>query len=188
MVTALACTAARWRPNNWAATFGPPARALAKAPHSLSNCPPRALPKNLMKTTDKIASNRVLVVDDNPSIHADFRKILCPAGRGAADNLSGLEAELFGDSPRNEPGPLFEMDSAFQGQEALAMVGAAEEQGRPYSLAFIDVRMPPGWDGIESITRIWAQFPALQVVICSAYSDYSWEDILNRRCRSPPAG
>src|SRR5258708_37733 len=128
MVTALACTAARWRPNNWAATFGPPARASAKAPHSLSNCPPRALPKNLMKTTDKIASNRVLVVDDNPSIHADFRKILCPAARGAADNLSGLEAELFGDSPRNEPSPLFNMASPFQEHETLPIVHAPQQQ------------------------------------------------------------
>ena len=44
-------------------------------------------------------------------------------------------------------------------------------------MAFVDVRMPPGWDGIETISHIWKEFPDLQIVICTAYSDYSWEDI-----------
>ncbi|MGH7970408.1 MAG: response regulator, partial [Limisphaerales bacterium] len=124
------------------------------------------------------SSNRILVVDDNPSIHADFRKILCPVQSRATSELAGLSAELFGESTPEAPGALFEMDSAFQGEEALAKVKTAEGQGRPYSLAFMDVRMPPGWDGIETIARIWKEHPGIQVVICTAYSDYSWEDIL----------
>ena len=54
---------------------------------------------------------------------------------------------------------------------------AAVAAGQPYAVAFIDVRMPPGWDGIETIGRIWNEFPDLQVVICTAYSDYSWDEI-----------
>ena len=54
------------------------------------------------------------------------------------------------------------------------------EQGRPYSVAFVDMRMPPGWDGIETIARLWQADPDLQIVICTAYSDYSWEEILRQ--------
>ena len=62
----------------------------------------------------------------------------------------------------------------------LAMVEQAREEGRPYAMAFIDVRMPPGWDGIETICRIWETYPELQVVICTAYSDYSWEEMIRK--------
>ena len=71
----------------------------------------------------------------------------------------------------------FRIDSAFQGQEGLEKVRAACAEGAPYAVAFVDVRMPPGWDGIETISRIWKEFPDLQIVICTAYSDYSWDEI-----------
>jgi len=123
-------------------------------------------------------AHRILVVDDNPSIHQDFRKILCPDQNPSGAVLAGLAQELFGDAPAPKSNARFEMDSAYQGQEALAKVQAAEQEGRPYSLAFVDVRMPPGWDGIETITHIWKQYPHIQVVICTAYSDYSWDQII----------
>jgi PAS domain S-box-containing protein len=123
-------------------------------------------------------NRRILLVDDNPSIHADFRKILCPPPGDAS--LAALEAALFGERAAPEPAPGFELDSAFQGQEALELVRQALAQDRPYALAFVDVRMPPGWDGIETIARIWEVYPELQVVVCTAYSDYSWEEMRAR--------
>ena len=72
---------------------------------------------------------------------------------------------------------IFQVDSAFQGQEGLEKVRAAVAAGDPYAVAFVDVRMPPGWDGVETITRIWSEFRDLQIVICTAYSDYSWDEI-----------
>ena len=65
--------------------------------------------------------HRILVIDDNRAIHEDFRKILCPASAAVAD-LSAAEAALFGDEMPQEKAPEYEMDSAFQGQEALALV------------------------------------------------------------------
>jgi PAS domain S-box-containing protein len=62
----------------------------------------------------------------------------------------------------------------------LQKVQEAEEAGRPFALAFVDVRMPPGWDGVETINRIWQRHPQLQVVICTAYADYSWEEMVRR--------
>jgi len=123
-----------------------------------------------------VANKRILIVDDNPAIHDDFRKVLA-CGHATDAALLEAEAALFG-GERVSPPPLeFELASAFQGQAALEMVTQALGVGRPYALAFVDVRMPPGWDGIDTVTRLWQADPDLQVVICTAYSDYSWEDI-----------
>ncbi len=122
-------------------------------------------------------NRRILVIDDNPSIHADFRKILSPSAGTQAAGLDEDEAALFGESRQAAPSLSFQIDSAFQGEEGLSKVRAADASGQPYAVAFVDVRMPPGWDGIETIARIWEEFPDLQMVVCTAYSDYSWDEI-----------
>jgi diguanylate cyclase (GGDEF)-like protein/PAS domain S-box-containing protein len=130
------------------------------------------------------AGRRVLVVDDMPAIHEDFRKILAPAGDFGSHGevMDALEAALFDEAPAApSAGPqAFALDSAYQGREALAKVLAAQADGQPYAVAFVDMRMPPGWDGVETIERLWQADPALQVVICTAYTDYTWEDVLKR--------
>src|SRR5438445_8812710 len=121
---------------------------------------------------------RILVVDDNASIHEDFRKVLNPAAVNA--ELSQIESALFDDPAPSQQEESFEIDSAYQGQEGLQRVEQAIAEGRPYAMPFVDVRMPPGWDGIETIEHIWKKYPALQVVVCTAYSDYSWEEIVRK--------
>ncbi len=128
-----------------------------------------------------IAKNpRVLVVDDSRAIHEDFRKILGKAERGG-DALATAMADLFGSATAATTTrpltPTFEMDSAYQGAEGLACVTRARAEGRPYAVAFVDMRMPPGWGGIETVARMWDVQPDLQVVICTAYSDYSWDEL-----------
>jgi PAS domain S-box-containing protein len=123
-------------------------------------------------------NRRVLVIDDNRAIHDDFRKILLANSPGAA--LDATEAVLFGEPPSSLQSAGFEIDSAFQGQDGWERVHQALAAGRPYALAFIDVRMPPGWDGIETTARIWSIDPNLQVVICTAYSDYTWNEMLSK--------
>jgi PAS domain S-box-containing protein len=129
-----------------------------------------------MNSQELKINRRILIVDDNTSIHADFREILCPDHSGDAA-VSALEAAIFGDPAPPPDQIVFELDSAYQGQQALAMVKKSLNEQRPYALAFVDVRMPPGWDGIETIARIWEAYPAIQIVICTAYSDYSWEEM-----------
>jgi len=132
---------------------------------------------NLAPLTLAPSNQRILIIDDNPSIHEDFRKILGPADAKIAEELDAAEASLFGDKAGASRAQNFRIESAFQGQEGLEKVRAASEEGKPYAVAFVDVRMPPGWDGIETISRIWNEFPDLQIVICTAYSDYSWDEI-----------
>jgi len=131
-----------------------------------------------MSLPSERANRRILIVDDTPTIHEDFRKILSPHAP-SEDHLSSAEEALFG-APVAVAAQSFNLDSAFQGMEALNKVEAALEQGQPYAMAFIDMRMPPGWDGLETIERLWRADPKLQVALCTAYSDYSWEDIADR--------
>ncbi len=120
-------------------------------------------------------NKRILIVDDNRAIHGDFAAILAP-GHQSNTLLNEAEAVIFGKATASEPDD-FDLDSAFQGQEALEKVKQALAENRPYAMAFVDVRMPPGWDGIETISRIWKVDPDLQVVICTAFSDYQWSEI-----------
>jgi diguanylate cyclase len=128
-----------------------------------------------------LANRRILVIDDNASIHQDFRKVLgTQTEHSAQAALDVLEANLFGDSVAADARPNFEVDSAHQGQEGVAMVHQALSEGRPYSMAFVDMRMPPGWDGLKTIERLWITDPDVQVVICSAHTDYDWTEVVQR--------
>ncbi len=123
-------------------------------------------------------NNRILVIDDNPAIHQRLSQSPQSGRLRFCKGNSTRKKRLF--SARRtaiHATSTFQVDSAFQGQEGLEKVRAAVAAGAPYAVAFVDVRMPPGWDGVETITRIWAEFRDLQIVICTAYSDYSWDEI-----------
>jgi diguanylate cyclase (GGDEF)-like protein/PAS domain S-box-containing protein len=122
-------------------------------------------------------NRRILLVDDLPAIHEDYRKVLSAPAVSSA--LEADEALLFG-QPVSKTSVRFELDSAYQGAEALEKVRASRLAGLPYAMAFIDMRMPPGWDGVETIERLWLEEPRLQIVLCTAYSDHSWTEVLTR--------
>ena len=134
-----------------------------------------------MPSPTPLANRRILVIDDNAAIHQDFRKVLgTQAEHSAQAALDVLEANLFGDAVVAAARPNFEVDSAHQGQEGVAMAHQALAEGRPYFMAFVDMRMPPGWDGLKTIERLWATDPDVQVVICSAHTDYDWTEVVQR--------
>lgn len=122
---------------------------------------------------------RILIIDDNPAIHDDFRKVLSPS-----EAVLTLEEELFGDTPPAHNADVdfenIEIDSAYQGKEGALKIIEAREQGRPYAMAFVDIRMPPGLDGVQTIAEFWQHDPDIQIVICTAFSDYSWGDIMGK--------
>ncbi|EPX62449.1 response Regulator Receiver Signal Transduction Histidine Kinase [Cystobacter fuscus DSM 2262] len=122
---------------------------------------------------------RILVIDDSSAIHKDVVRILCPEHKSDSGELDLLEDALFGmpSSSKRTAAAEFEVDSAFQGQEGLAKVKEAQSSGHPYELVFLDYRMPPGWNGVETLRHLRQVAPSLRVVLCSAYCDYTWEDI-----------
>lgn len=123
-------------------------------------------------------NRRILLIDDTPSIHDDFRKILMPPVE-ANQLLDDMESALFGDTTKAQA-QVFELHSAYGGEEGLGLLTTAMTQQRPYALAFVDMRMPQGWDGARTIEELWKVDHDLQVVVCTAYSDYAWEDLLER--------
>lgn len=123
-------------------------------------------------------NRRILLVDDTRSIHEDFRKILTPGTRTSSD-LASARAAFFGETPApasDDEDKHYELSSAYQGEEAFELIKEAHDKGEPFSVAFVDVRMPPGWDGIQTIKEMWKVDPDLHCVICTAYSDYSWDE------------
>lgn len=126
----------------------------------------------------ELSNRRILLIDDTPSIHVDFRKILTPIPVQHLE-LDEMEVALFGAEAKSASA-LFELDSAFGGQEGLGKLKFALKENRPYAMAFVDMRMPDGWDGAQTIEYLWQEDPRLQVVVCTAYSDYSWDELLDR--------
>lgn len=131
-------------------------------------------------------SIRILLIDDNPGIHKDFEAIFAKISdekRGRLHELfhkiTGVDSLHVADGKGNGqlPKKNFQLDSAFQSEEACLRVHQALFENRPYAIAFVDVRMPPGADGIQTIRKIWEIDPDIQIVICTAYSDRSWEEI-----------
>lgn len=132
--------------------------------------------------------DRILVIDDNRAIHEDYRKILELKAKNS--ELDELEALFLGGQKTEGCGisvdtqtngcQKFAVDSAYQGEEGLALVKKSIEVNDPYAVVFVDMRMPPGWDGLQTIEHIWQVDPEVQIVICTAFSDHSWDEITKR--------
>lgn len=127
---------------------------------------------------------KILIIDDNPAIHSDFIKILSTknsAENSDDDELDSFEKQMFGQKEKPESSlPKFRIVTASQGQDGVAKIAEALKDNDPYALAFVDIRMPPGWDGIETTKKIWQLDPNIQIVICTAYSDYTWEETIQQ--------
>ncbi|MBY4675850.1 EAL domain-containing protein [Marinobacterium sp. CAU 1594] len=130
---------------------------------------------------------RILVIDDNSAILDAFQKIFTESSRADSrvERLNDLETSLFGGSTAPHPRPpSFQVDLIADGEEGRDRVQRAVHEGAPYSVAFVDIRMPGGWNGLKTIEELWRVDPNIQVVICTAYSDYSWHQIVARLGRS----
>jgi signal transduction histidine kinase len=111
-------------------------------------------------------NRRLLVVDDQEVIHFSFRTAFGGPPRGAPD----------ADSPQEG----YDVDFATSGEKGLDLIRRGIQCDEPHALAFVDMYMPQGWDGVETITRFWETSPDLQIVVCTAFTDYSWSQIIAR--------
>ena len=131
-----------------------------------------------MTVTDEQPNRRILVIDDHEPIHEDFRKILCsPKDTTASDSVTTTIPDQTSSTDLQIK---YEIDSALQGEQGLAQVKQAQQDDRPYAVVIVNLHMPTGWDGIETIKHLWQHDPKLQVVICTACCDHSWEQTIER--------
>lgn len=124
-------------------------------------------------------NRRVLIIDDDREIWRAYQAILAPESPGSDSPLSQITSLLTRhDHEATVASEPFLLSFAAQGQEGLEMVTSANARHQPFAVAFIDVRMPPGWDGMETAMRIRACDPQIEIVIATAYSDRSCEEIV----------
>ena len=130
---------------------------------------------------------RLLVIDDQQQIHDTFVRIFSPDGDedAALDAFESRFLTVDADHPlsarRQAAGqPRYELGFAHSGEQGVELVRESVRNGSPYAVAFVDMRMPLGWDGLETTERLWQIDPSLQVVICTAHSDHPWGDVLRR--------
>ena len=98
-------------------------------------------------------NKRILIIDDNRAIHEDFRKVLTDTTGGSS--MDAAEEVLFGDAVASQPKRVtFQLEYAAQGLEGVEKIRQAREAGSPFAMAFVDVRMPPGIDGIETTVKL----------------------------------
>lgn len=129
---------------------------------------------------------KILIIDDNEAIHADFRKVLLEKDEEA--DLKELQRLCFGEPTEEEEvgGEQlhFHLAHAHQGEAGVQMIAEAIQSEQPFDMAFVDMRMPPGWNGIRTIQELWKVDPEMEIVICSAYSDHTWAQITQELGRS----
>jgi len=127
---------------------------------------------------------RILVVDDDHDLHGDYQRCLAPAEL-ESDDLRAARAALFGAAHDTTIlGTTFRLGHAYAGADAVELVRASLGDGDRYSVAFVDMRMPPGWSGVDTIREIWRLDAAVQVVLCTAFSDFTWDKVIEGVGRS----
>lgn len=128
--------------------------------------------------------HRILIVDDNPQIHSDFAKVFTQQSR--VSPLDAFRSDVLGKNQAGNSAEAFQAELAFatQGEQAVQMAIEAQEAGEPFYLAFVDVRMPPNMDGVQTIRNLWEHCPDMQCVLCTAYSDYDWAQTVAKLGRS----
>ncbi len=134
-----------------------------------------------------VSAARILVVDDEQRILDEYAYVLGqpPALKEGQKALDDLEAELFGDrEPASEEPVMFDVMTCRQGQDAVVAVEQAVRSNKPFSVVFLDVRMPPGIDGVTTAERIRALDPSINIVFVTGYSDVRPEAMAER---VPPA-
>jgi diguanylate cyclase (GGDEF)-like protein len=116
-----------------------------------------------------ISTNRILIVDDDKQIVGEYLHCL---GRNfephaATTTLAGLERVLFGEQTDEKGSATFDVDSRNQGAAGVTAVEEAVSSARPYAIVFLDIRMPPGIDGVEAARQIRQIDPNVNIVLVS---------------------
>ncbi len=127
-------------------------------------------------------NKRILIIDDDHDIWKSYQLVLQADSQDKTSSMSQLNALLLEEQPKDnqapsEEAPHFDLSYASQGQEGYEMVKQAIRDKQPFAIAFVDIRMPPGWDGMETASHIRKFDPNIELVIVTAYSDRSREEI-----------
>lgn len=122
------------------------------------------------RNSKDIVSNRILVCDDDAALIEEYKRCLSQdfIAEVGATTLTDLEKVLFGDETNDAGAVSFDVETCDQGEDAVSAVEAAISAGKPFSIVFLDIRMPPGMDGIEAAKKIRELDPRVNIVVVTA--------------------
>jgi CheY-like chemotaxis protein len=128
-------------------------------------------------------NRRILIVDDQEDLREQLANLLVQSGKKSPTSalVGSMRARLMGivpevEEPKNDK-PTYDIDTTGRGEEAFEMVRAALENHAPYAAMFIDMRMPPGWDGLKTTQKIREIDKNIEIVIMTAYADHKQDEI-----------
>lgn len=124
-----------------------------------------------------IENNRILIVDDDPGIRESYQEILSPSH---SEEVLSEGASLFEGASRDAESVhrrQYDLSLVDRGEKGVNAVKKAKDRKQPFAVAFIDMKMP-GMDGAETARRIWKIDPNMNIVIVTAYSEYTPDDVV----------
>jgi len=137
-------------------------------------------PEKLYNRRKNDLNRRILLVDDEPKILEELEKVLAPDNQGNAE-LNELENRLFNKSGTNRRKVTsYSVCCCHQGDEAIEQIRGSVEKDEPFAVAFIDIRMPPGPDGVTTAEQIRKLDPNVQIVMMTGFSDFDISEISHR--------
>lgn len=127
-----------------------------------------------------MSPRRILIIEDVQSIRRAMRKSLCPPV-SAEEMMNQLIKHRTVQVPQS-----YEIQEAGQGMEGVDMAKAALKNGVPYDVIIVDMKMPPGIDGAETI-RLIRQFDSdTHIIVCTAFSEFMAQDLAVVNGGRPP--
>ncbi len=138
-----------------------------------------------MYTQSENGHIRVLIADDDEHILRCYREAFSAApSTGVMKTLNVLDAELFDSAADESQEPVFDVVACSQGDDAVSLATKASNDGHPFDVVILDVRMPPGIDGVEAGSAIRELDSDVEIIFVSGYSDVP-RDELERRVPPP---
>ena len=99
--------------------------------------------------------------------------ILAPEVSKAGAELESMAGELFEEDVEDDPDETlnvkFAVTTANEGKIGVDEVGNAIQAGQPFTMAFVDIRMPYGIDGLETARQILSIDPDMEIIILTGY-------------------
>lgn len=129
---------------------------------------------------ESMPNRRILAADDETKILDELRKVLAPENATGRE-LKALQSRLFAAAENGAcPQTVYDLYCCRQGDEAVDAVRQAVADEMPFAAAFLDVRMPPGPDGVWTAEQIRKLDPNIQIVMMTGYSDFDISEIAQR--------
>lgn len=124
---------------------------------------------------------KVLVADDDERVLECYREAFGDVEQtNQMRVLDVLAAELFDTNKRLESQPRFVCVACNQGSDAIRAVEAARIEGAPFDVVILDIRMPPGIDGVEAGSQIRERDPDVEIIFVTGYSDVPFDELQRR--------